>query len=58
MIEERGGWFVKNVRDAASSLRLGMLPPKPSEKTCGECDFKMLCSHGCKVTTKLGGKGK
>ena len=48
----------KNVRDAASSLRLGMLPPKPSEKTCGECDFKMLCSHGCKVTTKLGGKGK
>ena len=36
----------KNVKDAAASLRCGILPPKPSEKTCKSCDFKMLCPHG------------
>jgi DNA helicase-2/ATP-dependent DNA helicase PcrA len=38
----------KNVKDAANSLRLGVLPPKPSENTCKACDFTMVCSHGCK----------
>jgi DNA helicase-2/ATP-dependent DNA helicase PcrA len=47
----------KNVKEAANSLRLGILPPKPSEKTCNSCDFKMLCSHGCKFASKRGVKG-
>lgn len=48
----------KNVKEAADSLRVGTLPVKPSEKACGQCDFKMLCSHGCKFTANPGVKGK
>jgi DNA helicase-2/ATP-dependent DNA helicase PcrA len=48
----------KNVKDAANSLRLGVLPAKPAEMTCKACDFQMLCSHGCKFDAKPGGKGQ
>lgn len=47
-----------NVKNAADSLRVGALPAKPSEKACAQCDFKMLCSHGCKFAAKPGGKSK
>jgi DNA helicase II / ATP-dependent DNA helicase PcrA len=47
-----------NVKNAAGSLRAGSLPAKPSEKACGQCDFKMLCTHGCKYAAKPGGKSK
>ena len=47
----------KNVKDAASGLRAGTLPAKPSEKACNACDFKMLCSQGCKFGAKAGGAG-
>lgn len=47
----------KNVKNAANSLRLGVLPTKPSEKACNTCDFKMLCSDGLKFAAKPGGKG-
>jgi DNA helicase-2/ATP-dependent DNA helicase PcrA len=43
----------KKIKDATDGLRLGALPPKPSKKSCSQCDFKMLCSHG-KSTEKLG----
>jgi len=46
----------KNVKDAATSLRLGVLPPKPSEKSCNVCDFKMLCSVGCNAFPKVAAK--
>jgi DNA helicase-2/ATP-dependent DNA helicase PcrA len=46
-----------NVKDAATSLRLGMLPAKPAEKSCSVCDFKMLCSDGCKFVAKPTVKG-
>ena len=46
----------QNVKDAASSLRLGILPPKPLEERCSGCDFKMLCSQGCRFAAKAGGK--
>lgn len=45
----------KNVKEAASSLRSGSLPPKPAEKTCNACDFKKLCSKGCKFVAKPSG---
>jgi DNA helicase-2/ATP-dependent DNA helicase PcrA len=45
----------KNVKEAATSLRSGSLPPKPGEKTCNACDFKMLCSKGCKFVAKPSG---
>ena len=48
----------KNVKEAADSLRVGALPVKPSDKACGQCDFKMLCSHGCKFAAKPGRKSK
>lgn len=47
----------KNVKEAANSLRRGELPAKPSEKICNTCDFKMLCSPGCKFSAKAGAKG-
>lgn len=47
-----------NVKGAAASLRAGDLAAKPSDKACGQCDFKMLCGHGCKFAAKAGGKGK
>jgi radical SAM protein with 4Fe4S-binding SPASM domain len=47
----------KNVKDAAASLRLGVLPAKPSEKSCNACDFKMLCSEGCNFMPQGAGKG-
>ena len=46
-----------NVKDAAAnSLRSGVLPAKPSEKTCNACDFKMLCSQGCKFSSVKSGR--
>jgi DNA helicase-2/ATP-dependent DNA helicase PcrA len=42
----------QNVKFAATSLRIGVLPPKPKEKSCNACDFKMLCSEGCKFIAK------
>jgi len=48
----------KNVKYAADSLRVGALPPKPSEKACRQCDFKMLCSDGCKLAINSGEKNK
>ena len=47
----------KNVNDAATSLRLGLLPAKPTEKSCTACDFRLLCSEGCKIVPKAAGKG-
>jgi DNA helicase-2/ATP-dependent DNA helicase PcrA len=41
-----------NVREAATSLRSGSLPPTPSERTCATCDFRRLCS---KATAKAAG---
>jgi ATP-dependent DNA helicase UvrD/PcrA len=38
-----------NVTEAATSLRSGSLPPKPTERTCTTCDFRGLCS---KATAK------
>lgn len=32
------------VRAAASALRRGALPPTPSGRTCGACDYRRLCS--------------
>jgi DNA helicase-2/ATP-dependent DNA helicase PcrA len=46
-----------SVKHAADSLRAGALPAKPSEKACGQCDFQMLCAHGCKFA-EARGKGK
>jgi DNA helicase II / ATP-dependent DNA helicase PcrA len=45
-----------NVRDAATSLRQGVLPPKPAEKACTSCDFRLLCSAGCETGAKSKGK--
>ncbi len=45
-----------NVTNAANSLRLGVLPAKPSEKACNSCDFRMLCTHGCSFAAKPRGK--
>jgi len=42
----------KNVKEAANSLRSGALPAKPAEKTCSACDFRMLCSQGCKFVAE------
>ncbi len=38
-----------NVTEAATSLRSGSLPPKPTERICTTCDFRGLCS---KATAK------
>lgn len=34
----------RDVRQAAQALRDNRLPPKPSAKTCGQCDYCNLCS--------------
>ncbi len=34
----------RDVRGAAHALRENRLPPKPSAKTCGRCDYCNLCS--------------
>lgn len=34
----------RDVRSAASALRLNNMPPKPNAKTCGQCDYCNLCS--------------
>jgi DNA helicase-2/ATP-dependent DNA helicase PcrA len=46
----------KNVKNAATSLRQGLLLAKPSEKSCNVCDFKLLCSEGSHFTSKRAGK--
>jgi DNA helicase-2/ATP-dependent DNA helicase PcrA len=47
-----------NVKDAANTLRMGLLPPTPSEAKCNACDFEALCSHACKALAKVGRKKK
>jgi DNA helicase-2/ATP-dependent DNA helicase PcrA len=34
----------RDVRSAAQALRQNQLPPRPSAKTCGQCDYCNLCS--------------
>ncbi|MEX3967937.1 ATP-dependent helicase [Paraburkholderia sp. EG286B] len=34
----------RDVRSAAADLRTNHLPPKPHKKTCGQCDYRHLCS--------------
>jgi len=34
----------RDVRKAATALRQNQLPPQPSKKTCGRCDYCNLCS--------------
>lgn len=34
----------KDVRGAAAALRTNNMPPKPTRKTCGQCDYCNLCS--------------
>ncbi len=34
----------RDVRAAAAALRQNLLPPKPHNKTCGQCDYCNLCS--------------
>ncbi|MCC6195162.1 MAG: ATP-dependent helicase [Burkholderiales bacterium] len=34
----------RDVRAAAAALRHNTLPPKPSKKTCGSCDYCKMCS--------------
>lgn len=34
----------RDVRGAAQALRVNQLPPKPSTKACGQCDYCNLCS--------------
>ena len=36
-----------NVKTAASALRLGALPPKPSTVACQNCDYRKMCTAGC-----------
>lgn len=37
----------RDVRAAAAALRSNNLPPNPHKKTCGQCDFRHLCSAAC-----------
>ena len=34
----------KDIRSAAKGLRQNHLPAKPSQRSCGQCDYCMLCS--------------
>ena len=34
------------VRDAASALRTGTLPPEPAPRKCGGCDYRGMCTAG------------
>jgi DNA helicase-2/ATP-dependent DNA helicase PcrA len=37
-----------NIRHAADALRESSMPKKPSAKTCGNCDYRGMCSEGLK----------
>jgi len=39
-----------HVRRAAAALREGGLPAAPGVKVCGACDYRRLCTAGCKVS--------
>lgn len=41
----------RDVRTAAEALRSNDLPPKPHKKTCGQCDFRHLCSAAKRAST-------
>lgn len=34
------------VREAASALRAGTMPPRPEAKKCGACDYRRMCTAG------------
>ena len=34
----------QDIRSAAKGLRQNHLPAKPSQRSCGQCDYCMLCS--------------
>jgi ATP-dependent DNA helicase UvrD/PcrA len=41
-----------NVKTAASALRLGALPPKPSAVACKNCDYQKMCTAGSGFPSK------
>ena len=35
----------ERVREAAGGIRAGRFPPRPDQRNCGYCAFRLFCPH-------------